>query len=70
MAVLGWLDDSRNPNLWIIAIYPLLIFLLSLACHFKMSRLVQNLPLAPDESARPKENECSTTEDTSSVESS
>lgn len=65
MALLGWLDDSRNPTLWIIVIYPLLIFFLSLACHFRMNRLVQSLPLAPDESEKTKEAECSTTEETS-----
>ncbi|KIW35300.1 uncharacterized protein PV07_02003 [Cladophialophora immunda] len=66
MALLRWLDDTKNPTLWIIAIYPLLIFLVGLLCHFKMIHLVRTLPLVPEEPAEKAEGTgCSTTEDTS-----
>ncbi|KIW92532.1 uncharacterized protein Z519_06379 [Cladophialophora bantiana CBS 173.52] len=57
MALPGWLDDSRNPTLWITTIYPLLIFVLAYACHFRMQALIESFPLPPDDSADTKEIE-------------
>lgn len=68
MGVPDWLDDSRNPSVWIVAIYPLLIFLLAFVCHFQMQDFVESFPLAPDEPAATKENETSNIGDTSSME--
>lgn len=68
MGVPDWLDDSRNPPVWIVAIYPLLIFLLALVCHFQMQDFIESFPLAPDDSAATKENETSDIGDTSSME--
>lgn len=68
MGVPGWLDDSRNSTVWIVAIYPLLIFFLCLVCHFQMQDFVESFPLAPEDSAAKKENETSDIGDTSSME--
>jgi len=57
MALPGWLDDSRNPTLWITTIYPLLIFVLAFICHFRMQALIESFPLPPDDSAGTEEIE-------------
>jgi hypothetical protein len=57
MALPSWLDDSQNPTLWITTIYPLLIFVLAYACHFRMQALIESFPLPPDDSADTKEIE-------------
>lgn len=68
MAFLGWLNDSHNHTLWISVIYPLLIILLTVLCHLRMTRLIQDLPLATEESVGRRENESSAAQDTSSAD--
>ncbi|OAG34814.1 hypothetical protein AYO21_11028 [Fonsecaea monophora] len=66
MSILDWLDDTKNPTLWIIAIYPLMIVLLGLVCQFRMTHLVESIPLAPDEEPKKtEESERPTPDDTS-----
>ncbi|KIX08684.1 uncharacterized protein Z518_03341 [Rhinocladiella mackenziei CBS 650.93] len=65
MAVLGWLDDSRNPTLWVIVVYPLLIVLLNIACQLKMDRLIQSLPLVVNDSTSTREEKSSAHRDSS-----
>ncbi|KIW22619.1 uncharacterized protein PV07_10899 [Cladophialophora immunda] len=62
MALPDWLDDSRNPTLWITTIYPLLIFVLAYASYFRMQALIESFPLPPDDSADTKEIENETLE--------
>ncbi|OAL40233.1 hypothetical protein AYO20_00653 [Fonsecaea nubica] len=65
MSISDWLDDTKNPTLWIVAIYPLLIFLLSFVCYNRVTSLVQSQPLAPDEALKKiEESERPSTDDT------
>jgi len=68
MAVSGWLDDSRNPTLWTITIYPLLIILLHISCHLKMNGMIHGLPLAREDSTDRSKDEYPITEDASSAD--
>lgn len=65
MALVGWLDESLNPTLWIIVIYPLSTILFTVICYLRMTRLIQEIPVAPGDAIGARKPQSAAIEDAS-----